>query len=520
MAQSDIDNGKVVDTATAAGTDTLGGTSPPSDPSTVTIETVPPSPLVGIAKTGAVSPSGDQEAAQAGDTIQYSYLVTNTGNVTLTSVAVDDPTLGPTTCPTPTAPGLAPGSAETCTADAVYIVTQTDVDRGSVTDTATATGTDARGTTAPASNPSTATIDTVVPAPAVSVVKSADASGGDDGPLFTGETISYSYLVTNTGDVTLTSVAVDDPTLGPVTCPPPTVRGLVPNASVTCAANSAYTVTPQDVDRGFVTDTATATGTDTDGDTSPVSAPSTVVVPIGSVTTPPTAPSQLSPGPGPSGTAPPTTTTPTTTPGGPGVHTQAPPTTTPATTPRTSPTSPTSLPAAHGKTTSTTTSTRGAKPSRIAPGTKTATTKPTTPKPTTPKPTTATGPSTRPTASKPTTPQPPKTTTTATSPSTTAPTTTAKTPATTTVIQTPVPKTVPANATGATTPITSTPAAPNGLGRVSTDLGRWEPSRGYGTWATAAGAALAAAAAGSGIVGARRRRRSVNLSHKGQDNGR
>ena len=153
VAQPDIDNGKVVDTATATGTDTLGGTSPPSDPSTVTIQTVTPSPLVGIAKTGAVTPSGDQEAAQAGDTIQYSYLVTNTGNVTLTSVAVDDPTLGPTTCPTPAAPGLAPGSAETCTADAVYTVTQADVDRGSVTDTATATGTDARGDSGPAQRP-------------------------------------------------------------------------------------------------------------------------------------------------------------------------------------------------------------------------------------------------------------------------------------------------------------------------------------------------------------------------------
>ena len=71
----------------------------------------------------------------------------------------------------------------------------------------------------------------MVPAPAVSVVKSANASGGDSNGLFVGETISYSYLVTNTGNVILTSVAVDDPTLGPVTCPAPTIRGLVPNAA-------------------------------------------------------------------------------------------------------------------------------------------------------------------------------------------------------------------------------------------------------------------------------------------------
>ena len=281
VAQPDIDNGKIVDTATATGADTLGGTSPPSHPSTVTIETVAPSPSVSIAKTGTVSPSADQRAAQAGDTIQYSYLVTNTGNVTLTSVAVDDPSLGPTTCPTPAARGLAPGSAETCTADSAYAVTPADVDAGGVSDTATATGTDAMGDVAPPSDRSTATIRTVVPAPAVSVVKSADASGGDTNPLFVGETISYSYLVTNTGNVTLTSVAVDDPTLGPVSCPTPTVRGLVPHDSETCTADSAYTVTQQDVERGSVTDTATASGTDTHGDTGPLSAPSTVVVPAG-----------------------------------------------------------------------------------------------------------------------------------------------------------------------------------------------------------------------------------------------
>ena len=64
-----------------------------------------------------------------GETITYCYLVTNTGNVTLASVAVDDPTQGPVNCPTPAAPGLAPGASETCTADTAYTVTQADVVR-------------------------------------------------------------------------------------------------------------------------------------------------------------------------------------------------------------------------------------------------------------------------------------------------------------------------------------------------------------------------------------------------------
>ena len=43
--------------------------------------------------------------SRPGETIQYSYVLTNTGNVDLTSLSVSDPTGGAVTCPTPTAPG-------------------------------------------------------------------------------------------------------------------------------------------------------------------------------------------------------------------------------------------------------------------------------------------------------------------------------------------------------------------------------------------------------------------------------
>ena len=116
--------------------------SPPSNPSTSVIETAS-APGVSITKTATVSPASDQAAARVGDTIAYTYLVTNTGNVTLRDVAVDDPTLGSVTCPTPPAPGLAPGDSVTCTADNFYTVTQADVDASArCRDSATATGTD------------------------------------------------------------------------------------------------------------------------------------------------------------------------------------------------------------------------------------------------------------------------------------------------------------------------------------------------------------------------------------------
>ena len=62
----------------------------------------------------------------AGDTIAYAFLVTNTGTVTLTAVAVSDPVVGAVSCPVTT---LAPGASTTCTA--TYTFTQADVDAGS-----------------------------------------------------------------------------------------------------------------------------------------------------------------------------------------------------------------------------------------------------------------------------------------------------------------------------------------------------------------------------------------------------
>ena len=163
VTQGDVNNGSIVDTATATGTDPQGRQSPASEPSTATVLTVAAKPDVSVRKLATVSPAADQARANKGDRIVFSFVVTNTGNVTLTSVAVSDPTGGPVTCPAPAAPGLAPGSSETCTAKDDHLVTQTDMDRGKVVDTATATGTDTRGTVGPTSDPSTVVVLTATP---------------------------------------------------------------------------------------------------------------------------------------------------------------------------------------------------------------------------------------------------------------------------------------------------------------------------------------------------------------------
>src|SRR5262249_49710358 len=146
-----------------------------------------------------------------GETLNYSYAVTNTGNVTLTNVAITDalPGISPVVCQETM---LLPGASTTCTA--TYVATQADVDRGTVNNSAVGTGrtpSDGLVTSPPSETSVPGTADAQTEA-----VKSAQPAA------FTapGQTLNYSYLVTNTGAVTLTNVAVRDALAGvsPVVC--------------------------------------------------------------------------------------------------------------------------------------------------------------------------------------------------------------------------------------------------------------------------------------------------------------
>ncbi|WP_445402506.1 DUF7507 domain-containing protein [Streptomyces sp. LE64] len=268
VTQADVDAGSVRNTATATGTPP-SGEPPVSPPSEVTVST-DDDPALSVVK----SSSTDELAA--GEEVTYGFVVTNTGNVTLEDVEVDEGEftgsggLGPVVCPAG-AGSLAPGASVTCTAR--YTVTQADVDAGSVSNTATATGVPPRGEP-PVSPPSEVTVSTDDD-PALSVVKSSSTD-----ELVAGEEVTYGFVVTNTGNVTLEDVEVDEGEftgsggLGPVVCPAG-AGSLAPGASVTCTAR--YTVTQADVDAGSVSNTATATGVPPRGEP-PVSPPSETTV--------------------------------------------------------------------------------------------------------------------------------------------------------------------------------------------------------------------------------------------------
>lgn len=276
VTAEDVEAGAVENSATATGTPPGTDTPIETTPSETTTPAEAPDPALTVVKSA--TPSGP-ESYEVGQEIEYSFLVTNTGNMPLSDVTVDETEFSGTgeapvaTCPEEV---LAPGDSLTCTAS--YTLTQADVDSGELSNTATATGTPPGDTPPPTSDPSTVEIPNV-PAPGIEVVKTSDTEELSE----VGQEITYSFAVTNTGNVTLTDVEVDDTDfsgtgeLSAIACPEE-AASLAPGQSVTCTAT--YVVTQADLDSGELTNTATATGTPPGDTPPPTSPPSEVTVPI------------------------------------------------------------------------------------------------------------------------------------------------------------------------------------------------------------------------------------------------
>src|SRR5690606_37239415 len=150
-----------------------------------------------------------------GDTITYQFVVTNTGDVTLTDVSVTDELVGlsPITYAWPGAAGVLE-AGQSVIARATYSVTTADVNAGNVHNSAIAEGTPPSTPTTPTPPPVTTPpgeVDTpVAQEPGIEIVKSVTSAG----PYTEGDTITYQFVVTNTGDVRLTNVSVTDGLVG------------------------------------------------------------------------------------------------------------------------------------------------------------------------------------------------------------------------------------------------------------------------------------------------------------------
>ena len=80
--------------------------------------------------------------------------------------------------------------------------------------------------------------------PAIDIEKATNGEDADQptGPVLEiGQPVTWTYVVTNTGTVTLSDVTVNDDIIGPVSCPQDT---LAPGASMTSAPATPTSSTP------------------------------------------------------------------------------------------------------------------------------------------------------------------------------------------------------------------------------------------------------------------------------------
>jgi uncharacterized repeat protein (TIGR01451 family) len=181
----------------------------------------------------------------AGQVINYTYRVTNTGTTTISGISIAGSKTGAITCPVSS---MQVGRDFECTSS--YTVQADDLGHD-LAYSATATGTEPAGSTGPLA-PATASGSTTFvgqPSWTLTATPTPDAFTG------AGQAVAYSYTLTNTGTVAINAISVSGSKTGTISC---AASSLAVAASTTCA--STYTTVAGDVGTA-IPYTATATGT-------------------------------------------------------------------------------------------------------------------------------------------------------------------------------------------------------------------------------------------------------------------
>ena len=266
LDQDDLNLGQVENQATVVGTDPndvvtedlSGDTYADDNPIILPLDQ---DASIAVIKTSNADLVNDP--AQVGDEISYTFTITNTGNVTLTNVTLTDILPGIVLDGGPI-PSLDSMAVDTDTYTATYLIIQEDIDAGQVLNQATVTGTppvgpdvdDLSGSDNANDDP---TIEPLVQNPGITLDKIADVSQFLDGSV-PGESVTYSFVITNTGNVTLTNVTVTDALAGVVLTGGP-IPSLAPAGIDTTTYTAEYVIDQADIDRGTVVNDATVTGT-------------------------------------------------------------------------------------------------------------------------------------------------------------------------------------------------------------------------------------------------------------------
>lgn len=260
VTQADVDAQTAIgNTADATAVDATG--SPlVTDPSTAELAVPAAVPALHLDKT-ATTDWPVPAVFTPGDTVTYRFVLTNTGNVTLSSLALTEVAFSghgavALDCSSIGTQSLGPGESTSCTG--TYAVDQADIDSGATTisNTAEATAVGPQGVPAPPS--SSTSVAVLAPVSALSLVKTGAPSPTDgDGRVAVGGSIAWSFAVANIGVTTIAGVAVTDPLGGAVECD---ASDLAPGASTVCRAQRPHLVSERDAAAGSVDNIARAAG--------------------------------------------------------------------------------------------------------------------------------------------------------------------------------------------------------------------------------------------------------------------
>ena len=274
ITQADIDKETVHNVAIAHGEWVGGDVDSNEDDADVTIDAVP---HIAIEKT-TDSPVIPLEDAHPGTVITYHFLITNDGHQTLTQVEINDHLQNienvaidwSTSSDPSNADGtLAPN--ETVEGSATYTITQADIDSKHVMNVANAESVD------PGDEPVNSDDDEVTTEieskDELTVDKTVDKELIDGDEIVPGTLLTYTIVITNTGNRSVSNVLLEDQLEGidgPVidwstSTDESTGEGtLIPGESVT--ATATYRLTQHDIDMAEVINVAIAHGTDPDGE--------------------------------------------------------------------------------------------------------------------------------------------------------------------------------------------------------------------------------------------------------------
>jgi uncharacterized repeat protein (TIGR01451 family) len=143
-------------------------------------------------------------------TITWTYRITNTGEITLSRIYLQDDQQGPIDCPVFE---LAPGQGAVCQKTGLSIA-------GQYTNVASVSATDFVSVNLITDSDPSHHFGVITPTVEIKKLTNGQSAEAAPGPsLIAGQPVTWSYIVTNTGNMPFSSISIIDDREGPIACP-------------------------------------------------------------------------------------------------------------------------------------------------------------------------------------------------------------------------------------------------------------------------------------------------------------